>query len=100
MSQRGVEGMATNTTTLPQWIGAEWKRHFDVLGFCVIRNAFSNKEMRGLRRETDRLLREDRNGTPFLGKTRQQVYGFIESSEVLCDLPIAMAQPKFRDPAW
>ena len=62
------------------------KRHFEVFGFLVLRQVFSASEIDEIRRESDRILRDNRSGRDFLGIKRQAMIPFFEHSPLLMAL--------------
>jgi len=63
---------------------AEEKLFFNTFGFLICPRLLSQDEISGLRREAERLLRDDW-GTVHDGQERQQIQGFVEQSEALVD---------------
>jgi ectoine hydroxylase-related dioxygenase (phytanoyl-CoA dioxygenase family) len=53
------------------------KAHFDVFGFLAVRQLFTPDEVDTITREFDAAMLEDRDGKPFDGQKRQQVYQWI-----------------------
>lgn len=64
----------------------DWLLHFRVFGFALFRDLFSRTEMSEITLTADRLLCEDRKGADFEGAERQQLYGIVESDQVLRNL--------------
>ena len=56
----------------------EQKAHFDVFGFLAVRQLFSPGELDIISREFDAAMLEDRDGKPFEGGKRQEVYNWFE----------------------
>ena len=63
---------------------AEEKRQFETFGFLVVRQAFTANEINMIRRESNRLLAENREGRSFPGARRQAMIPFFEYSAELC----------------
>ena len=60
--------------------------HLETFGFIVLRGLFSPEEMEAIGREFNELTEEDRQGQPFKGEKRQQVYGFCERRPLLMQI--------------
>ena len=54
------------------------KQHFETFGFLVLRQLFTSQEIDVIRRESDAVLRENRQGKPFPGEKRQAMIPFFE----------------------
>ena len=54
------------------------KQHFETFGFLVLRQLFTPQEIDVIRRESDAVLRENRQGKPFPGEKRQAMIPFFE----------------------
>ena len=61
----------------------EQKLYFETFGFLVLRQVFDGREVDEIRRESERILLENRLGKPFHGETRQAMIPFFEYSPVL-----------------
>ena len=59
---------------------AEQKQHYETFGFLVLRQLFTQQEIDVIRRESDEILRENRQGKPFPGEKRQAMIPFFELS--------------------
>ena len=64
-------------------ITMEQKQHFETFGFLVLRQLFTLQEIEIVRRESDKILSENRRGEPFPGEKRQSMIPFFEMSPVL-----------------
>jgi hypothetical protein len=61
----------------------EQKNHFKTFGFLVLRQVLTPEEIDEIRRESDRILLENRQGEPFPGTKRQAMIPFFEHSPAL-----------------
>ncbi|MEC7843084.1 MAG: phytanoyl-CoA dioxygenase family protein [Candidatus Latescibacterota bacterium] len=61
----------------------EQKLYFETFGFLVLRQVFDGREVDEIRRESERILLENRLGKPFHGERRQAMIPFFEYSPVL-----------------
>ena len=60
--------------------------HFRAFGFLAQRDVFSADEMKGIRRDFDEVMAEERKGAPFLGQETQTVLWFVEHRPSLARL--------------
>ena len=71
----------------PSWnndmLTGEQKRFFKTFGFLILRQVFTAAEINQIRRESDRILRENRLDKPFSGTRRQAMIPFFEHSPAL-----------------
>ena len=61
----------------------EQKNLFKTFGFLVLRQVFTPQEIDQIRRESDRILLENRQGKPFPDTKRQAMIPFFEHSPAL-----------------
>ncbi|MCZ6676670.1 MAG: phytanoyl-CoA dioxygenase family protein [Candidatus Poribacteria bacterium] len=59
------------------------KQYFETFGFLVLRQLFTPEEVDTIRRESDEILLENRQGKPFPGEKRQAMIPFFERSPLL-----------------
>ena len=74
------------TAELSSRLTPEEVAHFETFGFIVLRGLFSPEEIEAIGREFNELTEEDRQGQPFKGEKRQQVYGFCERRPLLLQI--------------
>ena len=64
----------------------EQKAHFEAFGFIVLRQLLTPEEAAEMKRESQEIMDEDRNGRPFDGKKRQPIQPFFERRPFLSSL--------------